>query len=187
MTLRERDEIGVVAIAGSDGGDQVANALARALAAEGFPSLGVGYFKVPGRANDLRNVELEYFVGAIDAMRSSGETSRSVVLVGSSCGSEAALLLAAHFPGLVQGVVGLVPADAAFGSFPPGSSAWILDGAPVALGAIPVEQIDAPVMVVSAGRDDIWPSSQMARTSPLAGGRTGASAFTSTIPRRHTR
>ena len=35
-----RDEIGVVVIAGSGGGDQVANALARALAAEGFPSLG---------------------------------------------------------------------------------------------------------------------------------------------------
>jgi dienelactone hydrolase len=156
-------DVGVVVISGSGGGDLISTAFARALAAEGFPSLGVGYFKVPGRADELRDVELEYFLGAIGAMRSAG-TTHDVVVIGSSRGSEAALLLAAHAPGLVQGVVGLVPADAAFGSFPPGGAAWTLDGVPVPLGPIAVERIDAPLMVVAAGRDEIWPSSSMARS-----------------------
>jgi dienelactone hydrolase len=155
-------DVAVVVIAGSGGGDAISVALAHALAREGIPSLGLGYFKVPGRPDDLADIDLEYLIGAVDVVRSRLSPDDAVVLLGSSRGSEAAQLLAIHRPGLVQGVVALVPADAAFGSWPPGGTAWTLDGAPVAPGELPVERIDVPMLLVSAGSDEIWPSSAMA-------------------------
>ena len=165
----------VVVVSGSGGGDAVSSAFARSLARAGVAvALGVGYFKVPGRPEELRDVPLEYFAGAVDAVRAAGgaAAARPVVLLGTSRGSEAALLTAVHFPGAVDAVVGLVPADVAFGS-PGGGAAWTLAGralpcttsyGPDRLGdaAIPIERFGGPVLLVSAGADEIWPSSTMA-------------------------
>ena len=170
---REPRRCGVVVIAGSGGGDVASTGMARALAEAGFPSLGLGYFKVPGGPDELRDIPLEYFARAVEALRARLTAGSPVVALGSSRGSEAALLLASHFAGAVDGVVAVVPADAAFGSWPPGGAAWTLAGEPLppatapgtdhpADVAIPIERFGGPTLLVSAGADEVWPSAAMA-------------------------
>jgi dienelactone hydrolase len=161
-----------IVIGGTGGGDAVSSGMARAFAKAGFAALGLGYFKVPGRPDDLRDIELEYFVDAVNCVRTRFDAG-AVTLVGSSRGSEAALLVASHFPDVVDAVVGIVPANVAFGSWPPGGAGWTLDGQPVPAATsptlpppeecvIPVERIADPMLLVSAGKDEIWPSTSMA-------------------------
>ncbi len=113
-------------------------------------------------------------------------------VISGSRGSEAALLVAADFPGLLHGVMAYSPS--AFG-YPATTSlttsAWTLHGQPLpyaaidtqatvigadgipilrpaledALGApgnqaarIPVENIRGPVMLITGGADELWPS-----------------------------
>lgn len=153
----------VVVISGSGGGDAMSTGMARALADARFPALGLGYFKVPGRPDDLRDIAVEYVVDAVAALRARCSTA-AVVLLGASRGSEAAMLVASHHPDLVQGVIGLVPADKAFGSWPPGGAGWTIGGRPVTPESdLEIERFGGPVLLVSAGQDEVWPSAAMAQ------------------------
>jgi dienelactone hydrolase len=145
----------VLVIAGSGGGDQFSTATARALAAEGFPALGVGYFKVPGTPDQLRDIRLEYLADAASTLRARCPAATRTVLLGASRGSEAAFLLACHRPDIADAVVGVVPANEAF------AHGWTLDGHDLT-GPIPLERYDRPVLLLSAAEDEIWPSSTMA-------------------------
>jgi dienelactone hydrolase len=101
-----------------------------------------------------------------------------VLTYGISRGSEAALLLGAHCPDLVEGVVALVPSDVVHCAFPDcNGPSWTLDGTPLPCtrqfegpnptdepaSAIPVERIDGPVLLVCAEGDETWPSCPHAR------------------------
>jgi len=78
-------------------------------------------------------------------------------------------------PELVDAVVVTVPSNVVLSGYPMGGPAWLLDGAPLPyaedLGPdcedpcviIPVELVRGPIMLVSAGHDEIWPSASMAR------------------------
>jgi dienelactone hydrolase len=68
-----------------------------------------------------------------------------------SRGSEAALLLGAHYPALVRGVIASVPDNVAIGQ------SWTLHGQPLT-GVIPVERIKGPVLLDCGGADHVWPS-----------------------------
>ena len=169
-----RGRAAVLVIGGSGGGEAWPQAIAFAEA--GIPALSVAYFKAPGLGSELRDIELSYFDTAIGCLMdelSLGD--RAVVIVGTSRGSEAALLTAAHFPKSVCGVVASVPGNVTLCSWPPGGPAWLLLGVPlpyvsqfgpdsdVPEALIPVERIPGPVLLVSAGRDQVWPSTPMAR------------------------
>jgi pimeloyl-ACP methyl ester carboxylesterase len=97
--------------------------------------------------------------------------------MGTSRGSEAALLLGVHFPRLVGKVVGVVPSSVVNVSYPvETTSAWTLHGRPLPYehligyvgddadpATIKVEQIRGPVMTICAGADDVWPSCPFSR------------------------
>ena len=97
---------------------------------------------------------------------------------GTSRGSEAALLLGVHYPGLVHGVVASVPGDAAGCSFPcRGGPAWTFGGKPVPYtrqfddpyptdnpaAVIPVEDIEGPVFLDCGQTDAVWVSCAYSR------------------------
>ncbi len=162
----------VVVIGGGEGGLYFSALTARMLAAHGYPSLAVAYFQAPGLPSTLSGIPLEYFVKALTWIRQQpGVDSSHVLAYGISRGSEAALLLGANFPDLVNGVVALVPSDAAT------SAAWTLAGKPVPFTAqlnqvhptddpsalIPVQKIKGPVFMVCGGADRIWSSCPYAR------------------------
>jgi dienelactone hydrolase len=147
---------------------------ARLLAAHGYPTLALAYFAEPGLPAQLKNIPLEYFIEALRILRKQpGVDPHHVLVDGDSRGSEAALLLGADFPNLINGVVAGSPSAVVHGSFPTfGKPAWTLHGHPLpwavpAVSAnpaalagspalIPVEKIRGPVMLVCGGLDDVW-------------------------------
>jgi pimeloyl-ACP methyl ester carboxylesterase len=138
------------------------------LAAHGYPSLALAYFKTPGLPQTLSSIPLEYFTSALEELRAQPGVDRNHVLVaGESRGGEAALLLGAHFPRLVNGVIAGVPSSVVNPGWPDTSNpAWTLHGHPLpavspsgtAKAVIPVERIRGPVLLTWGEQDRIWPS-----------------------------
>lgn len=166
----------VLVFGGSDGG------LARAfdaslLAAHGYPSLALAYFGAPGLPPELAHIPLEYFVKALSVLRAQpGVDPDHVLVMAYSRGTEAALLLGAYFPRLVNGVIAGAPSSkvnptlAAPMTLPP----WTLRGrslpavSPSEFGqagpaenpaaVIPVERIRGAVLLSCGGLDVVWRS-----------------------------
>jgi dienelactone hydrolase len=99
-------------------------------------------------------------------------------VLGISAGSEAAQLLAVHYPNLVHAVIASVPSDAANCSFSDCSGpAWTLHGKPVPYtsefddlhpvdnpaAVIPDQQIAGPVFLDCGEADQAWPSCPFAQ------------------------
>ena len=71
---------------GSGGGLMTSAAL---LAARGYPSLALAYFKAPGLPQTLHNIPLEYFAKALRVLRAQpGVDPDHVLVVGESRGGE---------------------------------------------------------------------------------------------------
>jgi dienelactone hydrolase len=166
----------VLVFGGSNGGLTTSFAAAL-LAAHGYPSLALAYFKAPGLPGTLHNIPLEYFAKALGVLRDQpGVDPRHVLVAGESRGGEAALLLGAHFPQLVNGVVAGVPSSVVNPAPPPdnGKPAWTVRGRPLPTvspsefgqpnpqgtpqAVIPVERIGGPILLACGGQDLTWPS-----------------------------
>jgi dienelactone hydrolase len=165
----------VLVFSGSGGGLTTSTAAAL-LAAHGYPSLALAYFKAPGLPQTLHNIPLEYFTRALGVLRDQpGVDPNHLLVAGESRGGEAALLLGAHFPQLVDGVVAGVPSSVVNPGWPDTSQpAWTLHGRPLpavgpaefgqpdppgkAQAVIPVEQVRGPILLTCGGQDMVWPS-----------------------------
>jgi dienelactone hydrolase len=135
---------------GSEGGDWM-YATAGLLAAHGYPALSLAYFGERGLPRELVRIPLEYFARAVRVLRRvPGVDPRRIAVLGDSRGGEAALLLAATFPHLIHGAIGLVPNSSVYPSPAANLPAWTLHGRPVPVGPIPVERIDGPVLTSAA-------------------------------------
>jgi len=167
----------VLVFGGSEGGDAL-TPLARALAAQGHPSLSIAYFHAPGLPRHLVKIPLEYFAHALRWLAHRPGIGRVVVL-SASRGTEAAQLLALHYPRLVDGLAlgspsAVVNAGIAGGLGTSGrradSSAWTYRGKQIPFDSlsslppegdpsvIPVEHISAPILLVCGTDDYVWPS-----------------------------
>ena len=169
----------VLAFGGSEGGLETSASVSSQLAAHGYPTLDLAYFAEPGLPAHLANIPLEYFVKALALLRSEpGVDPKHVLVMGVSRGGEAALLLGATYPKLIDGVIAGVPSAYVFGE--PGSvdtPAWTRHGRPlpylslaqsqevyrglqldVPKAEIAVERIRGPILLTCGGADHIWPS-----------------------------
>ena len=204
-----RRQAAVLAIGGEEGGGG-SSGLGERLAAHGIPALVVGYFRAPGLPDRLKHIPLEYFRTALEWLDRRAEVDASrVSVLGTSYGSQAALLLGARYPGLVHGVAALVPSSVVtcgtigggrggFRSHACIGSPWTVAGKPLPYTAvlnepqpadspqavIPVEDIPAPVFLACGGRDQIWNSSATPARSWRGGGLTAANRRSSTPTRR---
>jgi dienelactone hydrolase len=159
------------------GGGLTTSMAAALLAAHGYPSLALAYFKAPGLPQTLHNIPLEYFTKALKVLRAQpGVDPDHILVAGASRGGEAALLLGAHFPQLVNGVIAGVPSSVVNPGERPDTSkpAWTLGGRPLPAvspsefgrpdqtsnprAVIPVERIRGPVLLACGEQDLIWPS-----------------------------
>jgi hypothetical protein len=150
------------------------------LAADGIPTLEIGYFHAPTLPDRLVNIPLEYFRTALRWLehRREVDPGRTSVMSG-SYGTEAALLLGVHYPALVHRVVALTPSNVvtcgiAGAHRPLGclGSAWTFAGKPLPYtkllnnpapwddprAVIPVQRIEVPVFLSCGGRDEVWSS-----------------------------
>lgn len=197
-----------VVLGGSEGGlDETTAAL---LASHGIAALSLAYFGLPSLPDELVEIPLEYFAGALAWLTQQPmvRTDRLVVM-GMSKGGELALVLAATYPTLIHGVIGIVPSGLVFPGISRRSenyragpkSSWTLKGAPIPFananytfgsvgvlmrlalgrptslkplyksamhtpqarehGAIAVERIQGPILLVSATDDQVWPSTHL--------------------------
>lgn len=162
-----------VVISGSGGGQETSLLLAQAFARAGIRALGLAYHGADGLRPSLREVPLEGFARAARWLQEqAGLPSEHVALLGLSRGSEAAMLTGALFDDVCGRVVAVVPGNVVACSFPPGGPAWLLENASLPFveragpecadpsAFIPVERIDE-LLLVSAGKDEIWPSGPM--------------------------
>jgi dienelactone hydrolase len=153
----------VVMFGGSEGGNTMTDA-AGLLAAHGYPALALAYFGEPGLPDSLKRIPLEYFARAVRVLRRApGVDPAHVVALGVSRGGELALLLAATFPRLIHGAVGLVPSATVYPAPAAQFPAWTLHGRPVPLEPIRVERITGPVLTAGAGDDRVWSSEPSVR------------------------
>lgn len=166
---------GVLLLGGSEGGlpDTLEAGL---LASRGYPTLALAYFKAPGLPDQLANIPLDYFANALHWLsHQPGVDAKHLVVSGGSRGSEAALLLGAHYPNLVHAVIALSPSNVALSGCPGCSQpSWTLHGKPVPsaqqygptsanpAAVIPVEDINGPLLLACGGVDQVWPSCPMA-------------------------
>jgi len=143
----------LLTLGGSAGGHGHAAALS---ASHGYPTLSVGYFGEAGLPAHLQRIPLEYFANALRwlAHRPEVDPARIGVL-GVSRGAELAILLAATYPDLIDGVWGCTTSEKILGGSPSGP-AWTLNGSPVPFGDLPVTSIRrAPVVITGGGKDEI--------------------------------
>ena len=165
---------GVLEFGGSEGGLH-GQLIGAALASAGYPTLDIAYFGEPGLPATLKDIPLEYFARALRWLARQPEVLKGQMYVlGGSRGTEAALLLGAHYPTLVHGVIANSPSDVSHSSYPGGgSAAWTLHGRPVPYtngftspnvpavdpaAAIPVEDIRGPVLLDCGTDDQVWAS-----------------------------
>ncbi|WP_421931298.1 acyl-CoA thioester hydrolase/BAAT C-terminal domain-containing protein [Phenylobacterium sp.] len=132
---------GVLMLNGSDGG-LPAEKDALDLAASGYPTLALAYFKnwsgqPAGLPDSLNEIPLEYLFRGLEWLRARREVG-PVAVMGLSRGGELALLLGALRPD-VAGVIAFSPSSRVWSGLPPRSGppsapkpAWTLKGRPVA-------------------------------------------------------
>lgn len=171
-----RKRVSVILVGGSQGG-LTTLLQAALLASHGYPSLALAYFGEPGLPTHLKDIPLEYFAHAARWVRRKASTPfQRVGIYGASRGSEAALLVAAHFPALVGPVVALAPSDVSVGAFPAcNGAAWTLRGhelpyqckpGPTAdpqAATIDVAAIRSRLFLACGGYDVVWPACPMER------------------------
>jgi dienelactone hydrolase len=167
----------ILALGGSEGG-LPSGPLLTMLAARGYPTLSLAYFRAPGLPQTLENIPLEYFQRALLWLRAQPQVDPDrIVVLGVSFGSQAAQLLGVYYPNLVRAVVASVPSNVATCGIPCSGPAWTFEGRPVPYtrqfndpspndnpeAVIPDEQIRGPLFLVCGGLDSAWVSCMYTR------------------------
>ena len=168
----------VLIIGGSEGGNS-ATLLGARLAAHGIRALSVAYFGENGLPDSLSAIPLEYFRTALTWLRRQpGVDPARVWIIGGSRGTEAAQLLAVHYPGVIHGIVLNAPSSVALCSYPGcDGPAWTYHGHPVpytkqvntttpdnSAAVIGVQKINGPVLAVCGSQDTTWISCEYAKS-----------------------
>lgn len=166
---------GVLVLGGSEGG--APRAKAAWLAAHGYASLALAYFRYEGLPNSLEAIPLEYFGQAIGWMMQNQDIiPDKIAVVGTSRGGELALQLGSMYPE-IKAVVAYVPSNVRRGACcgrTPVPYAWTWRGMPLvfarfnernlaalAPARIAVEHTHGPILLISGQSDGIWDSSGM--------------------------
>jgi dienelactone hydrolase len=180
----------VIAIGGSEGGISTGNSNGEMIAPHGVALLGLAYFKEKGISETLDHIPLEYFKDAIDFLETIDEIDPSRVgFVGGSRGAELALLLASKEP-RIKSVVATTPSSVAWYGRTTSQSAWTLNGKDIPALSLELddkslllrrfevalenkdnvqkalfsfEKINGPILLISAEKDQVWPSYQMSK------------------------
>ena len=144
-------------LGGSEGG-LTGGFVCRVLASHGYPTLALAYFGLPGLPPSLSGIRLEYFARALSWLgKQRGVDPSKVVVMGTSRGGEASLILGSVYPKLVHGVIALVPSSVVNSTT--ANPDWTIGGRDLPFTEIPVERINGPVLAVAGGQDQVWPSS----------------------------
>ncbi|OHU88179.1 MULTISPECIES: acyl-CoA thioester hydrolase/BAAT C-terminal domain-containing protein [Pseudoalteromonas] len=180
----------VIAFGGSEGGLSAGRANGEMIAPHGVAVLGLAFFDSPGIAKTLDQIPIEYFIHAIDYLASHSKIDANRIgVVSGSRGSEAAFLMAT-LDKRIKSIVVTTPSKVAWNGLTQAKSAWTYQGKDipalalvldnkanllerfsvslqnkqnVAQSQFKFEQINGPLLMISAQKDQVWPSYQMAK------------------------
>lgn len=179
----------VIAFGGSDPSWGMADANGEMMARNGIAVIGLVYFKMdPSLPPTLDHIPLEYFIEAINYAETVPQIDAAKIgVVSGSRGSEAGFLIAI-LDQRVKSVVITTPSHVAWGGMTTARSAWTYQGKDVPSMSLPdikdvpqlqrfakaledkeqvrkamfaFEKINGPLLLVSASKDQIWPSTPM--------------------------
>lgn len=178
----------VIAIGGAEGGISTGNSNGEMIAPHGIAVLGLAYFKEDGISKTLDHIALEYVFSAIDYLETVPQIDPSRIgFVSGSRGSELSFLVASHDK-RIKSLAVTTPSKVAWYGRTTASSAWTLNGKDVpalSLGLdenaplldrfkealkneknvkksmFAFEKINGPILLISAEKDHVWPSTQM--------------------------
>ncbi|MDX1663372.1 MAG: acyl-CoA thioester hydrolase/BAAT C-terminal domain-containing protein [Candidatus Promineifilaceae bacterium] len=149
----------VVVLHGSEGGVRFVDGVAQRLARGGLVAFALCYFGCLETPWTLENVEISRVSEAIAYLRHRPDTAGGKVgVVGFSRGAELALIMGV-LDASVGPVVSIMTSPWVYGS-PDSTSpaaAWVYEGEPLPFAAIPVEQIEGPVLLLHGQEDHLWP------------------------------
>jgi uncharacterized protein len=133
LPKKDGKRVVVLVLGGSEGG--ISRQFAQMLAKQGFPALALAYFKTRQTPEYLDMIPLEYFDEVMEWLETKPEfKNKKIVIVGSSKGSELALLLGSKRQE-IRGVVAFAPSSVVFQGIPkvfwPPRSSWSQKGDPV--------------------------------------------------------
>ena len=120
--------VGALVLAGSSG--RVDSTRAELLARHGVVAESIRWFGGAGQHDSPWEIALELFLGRVDELAKDCDR---VLVLGTSFGAEAALLIGAHSP-LVSAVIAFAPTDVVWAGVRPdgrATSHWTLGGAPL--------------------------------------------------------
>ncbi|MGT2846073.1 acyl-CoA thioesterase/bile acid-CoA:amino acid N-acyltransferase family protein [Streptococcus massiliensis] len=181
----------IIVLSGSDGRIEKAQNIAQVLASHGFASLALAYFGFEGLAQHLERIPLEIIKDALSFLQAQSQlNSTRIGLYGRSKGAEFALLAATTFPDQISCLVLNSPTNISLegikGWKNSKTSSWTYDGQelpytrfswryflkekwlgksdlPINPASIlPVERVEAPLLVIASTCDEIWPATQAA-------------------------
>lgn len=178
----------VIGFGGSDPGWGFAEANGAMMASNGIAVVGMLYFKADGLPATLDHIPMEYFISAIDYLGTLSQIdARRIGVVSGSRGSEAGFLLAI-LDSRIKSVVITTPSKVAWYGMTTAQSAWTYQGKDIPALGLPeienstqiqrfekalqntdnvkqatfaFEKINGPILMVSASKDQIWPSTPM--------------------------
>lgn len=142
----------VIVVGGSEGGMESAEYWAKLLASHGYGAMAVAYFRAEGLPDRLAGIAVETVKRAIDYLSARPEVAGDrIAILGSSRGSELALLAAAAFP-RIQAVVAYAPSNSSWAALVSGPqrAAWTLDGDPVPFVPNPPRELLSGVKEMSS-------------------------------------
>ncbi|WP_416306982.1 alpha/beta hydrolase family protein [Neptunicella sp. SCSIO 80796] len=177
----------VIVLGGSGGG--LSNVKGELLAQNGIAVLSLAYFRYKHLPETLDGIAVEYVINAINYLHNMPVFQTSKIGIwGASRGSELAFLAATH-DSRIKSLVVTTPSKVAWHgattpvawtynnlavaslTFDKASDTAVIDKSSMALenpvnvarAQFRFEKINGPILLVSAERDQIWPSFQMAR------------------------
>lgn len=121
-----KSSIPVICLGGSEGG--IPDYWAELISQQGnFITCALGYFACNQRPSLLEDINLEYFLNAIEFIKKKYNTEK-IIVIGMSRGGELALLLGSLYPNLFQKIIAIAPSSIINGGFPyPNHSAWLIN------------------------------------------------------------
>jgi len=179
----------VIAFGGSDPSWAMADANGEMMARNGIAVIGLVYFKMdPSLPPTLDHIPLEYFIEALNYAETVPQIDAAKIgVVSGSRGSEAGFLISI-LDQRIKSVVITTPSHVAWGGMTTARSAWTYQGKDVPSMSLPdvkdvpqlqrfakaledqeqvrkamftFEKINGPLLLISASKDQIWPSTPM--------------------------
>ena len=151
-TPKRARSVAIICMSGSGGG--VDMVFAPALAGAGFVALSLALFGFDGRPPHHQRIALDYVADAARWLAAESRT-RTVAILGTSRGAEAALLVALHFPAVTRLVFGVAPGSVVTPGWSPelqnAGPAWTVRGRSLPYSAGRLNELIPPLESRSEG------------------------------------